>query len=276
MRAVIAVAVTILAVRAGDTSGVGRRRPPANHPAGDRRSAVRSPSVLSSTSRVHRRTLGRSRHVADRRSSRATSATKIPITSSTSTGWTTSGRSRNVPRDWAAYLAEVRRRTRQPHGPSAVARRRDLQPARGAVPRRRQGDGTVRRRQRPISDGGARALRRGRARPPFHAVLNYDGQLTNQRGIHSRFETETVLRNARTLEAHAGQGPADRQHPGLHLRNAHLRRNPGRDDPRRRPQGHHRARVLRRRLLQRRSRTACGRSSNGGSARPRAASSASS
>ena len=25
---------------------------------------------------------------------------------------------------------------------------------------------------------------------PFHAALNYDGQLTNQRGIHSRFETE--------------------------------------------------------------------------------------
>jgi len=24
---------------------------------------------------------------------------------------------------------------------------------------------------------------------PFHAVLNYDGQLTNQRGIHARFET---------------------------------------------------------------------------------------
>lgn len=27
---------------------------------------------------------------------------------------------------------------------------------------------------------------------PFHAVANYDGQLTNQRGIHSRFETELV------------------------------------------------------------------------------------
>lgn len=25
---------------------------------------------------------------------------------------------------------------------------------------------------------------------PFHAAVNYDGQLTNQRGIHSRFETE--------------------------------------------------------------------------------------
>lgn len=33
------------------------------------------------------------------------------------------------------------------------------------------------------------------AHQPFHGALNYDGQLTNQRGIHSRFETELVLRN---------------------------------------------------------------------------------
>jgi hypothetical protein len=33
------------------------------------------------------------------------------------------------------------------------------------------------------------------AHQPFHAALNYDGQLTNQRGIHSRFETEMILRN---------------------------------------------------------------------------------
>ncbi len=33
------------------------------------------------------------------------------------------------------------------------------------------------------------------AHVPFHGALNYDGQLTNQRGIHSRFETELVLRN---------------------------------------------------------------------------------
>jgi hypothetical protein len=33
------------------------------------------------------------------------------------------------------------------------------------------------------------------AHQPFHGVANYDGQLTNQRGIHARFETEVVLRN---------------------------------------------------------------------------------
>lgn len=37
------------------------------------------------------------------------------------------------------------------------------------------------------------------AHVPFHASANYDGQLTNQRGIHARFETELVLRNLTTL-----------------------------------------------------------------------------
>jgi hypothetical protein len=32
------------------------------------------------------------------------------------------------------------------------------------------------------------------AHVPFHAALNYDGQSTNQRGIHGRFETELFLR----------------------------------------------------------------------------------
>ncbi len=34
----------------------------------------------------------------------------------------------------------------------------------------------------------------GDAHVPFHAVANYDGQLTNQRGVHARFETELVKR----------------------------------------------------------------------------------
>lgn len=32
------------------------------------------------------------------------------------------------------------------------------------------------------------------AHVPFHAVVNYDGQLTNQHGIHARFETELFSR----------------------------------------------------------------------------------
>jgi hypothetical protein len=34
----------------------------------------------------------------------------------------------------------------------------------------------------------------GDAHVPFHAVLNYDGQLTNQQGLHARFEAETFER----------------------------------------------------------------------------------
>lgn len=37
------------------------------------------------------------------------------------------------------------------------------------------------------------------AHVPFHAVLNYDGQLTNQHGIHARFETELHRRYAARL-----------------------------------------------------------------------------
>lgn len=37
------------------------------------------------------------------------------------------------------------------------------------------------------------------AHVPFHAVLNYDGQLTDQHGVHSRFEGELFDRYRRTL-----------------------------------------------------------------------------
>ena len=37
------------------------------------------------------------------------------------------------------------------------------------------------------------------AHVPFHGVMNYNGQLTNQVGIHSRFETELPLRNRAVL-----------------------------------------------------------------------------
>jgi hypothetical protein len=35
---------------------------------------------------------------------------------------------------------------------------------------------------------------------PLHAVLNYDGQLTNQNGLHSRWEAELFERNRTRLE----------------------------------------------------------------------------
>jgi hypothetical protein len=42
------------------------------------------------------------------------------------------------------------------------------------------------------------------AHVPFHAVLNYDGQLTGQYGIHSRFETELVERYRASLRVVPG------------------------------------------------------------------------
>jgi hypothetical protein len=38
------------------------------------------------------------------------------------------------------------------------------------------------------------------AHVPFHAVLNHNGQLTNQHGIHNRFETTLVMRNIKTMK----------------------------------------------------------------------------
>jgi hypothetical protein len=37
------------------------------------------------------------------------------------------------------------------------------------------------------------------AHVPFHATVNHDGQLTGQRGIHGRFESDLVLRNLSRL-----------------------------------------------------------------------------
>jgi hypothetical protein len=42
------------------------------------------------------------------------------------------------------------------------------------------------------------------AHVPFHAALNYDGQLTGQRGIHARFETELFLRYEPRLQVTPG------------------------------------------------------------------------
>ena len=40
----------------------------------------------------------------------------------------------------------------------------------------------------------------GDAHVPLHSVVNYDGQLTNQRGIHSRWESELFDRNRASLK----------------------------------------------------------------------------
>lgn len=101
---------------------------------------------------------------------------------------------RNVPREWPAFVAKygearANRAGRLPWRAEEiyqllVARFRDI--AKGTS---------------PYAADNARYLAAvlahyiQDAHQPFHAVANYDGQLTNQRGIHSRFETELVLRN---------------------------------------------------------------------------------
>jgi hypothetical protein len=48
------------------------------------------------------------------------------------------------------------------------------------------------------------------AHVPFHAVLNYDGQLTNQHGIHSRFESELFERYRKQLKIKPAPGQLTR------------------------------------------------------------------
>lgn len=55
----------------------------------------------------------------------------------------------------------------------------------------------------------------GDAHVPFHAVVNYDGQITGQHGIHSRFETALFSRLEPTLKVSAQAGT-----PVTHARDA--------------------------------------------------------
>ncbi|MBA4251971.1 MAG: hypothetical protein C0425_11715 [Chlorobiaceae bacterium] len=43
---------------------------------------------------------------------------------------------------------------------------------------------------------------------PMHTVLNYDGQLTNQKGLHSRYESRMLRRNLEELERRIKVTPA--------------------------------------------------------------------
>ena len=55
---------------------------------------------------------------------------------------------------------------------------------------------------------------------PFHGVINYDGQLTKQNGIHARFESALVERYRDRAGADAEGAAADSRAARLHLRPA--------------------------------------------------------
>ncbi len=84
---------------------------------------------------------------------------------------------------------------------------------------------------------------------PFHAVVNYDGQVTGQLGIHSRFESELFSRLRPTLKiAPPSMAPVtDARAGGVCL--ADRRRGAGDEGPRGRSSGDRHWRSLRRRVL---------------------------
>lgn len=99
-----------------------------------------------------------------------------------------------VPRDWKAFVARYgeARANRAGRLPWRIAEMYELLVAAF----KSHGSGKA-----PYAASNARYISAviahyvGDSMQPFHAVANYDGQLTNQRGVHSRFETELVLRH---------------------------------------------------------------------------------
>jgi len=106
---------------------------------------------------------------------------------------------KNVPREWKAYIARygVERATKMGRLPWRadeiyrwlVTRFQEI----GKSPAGYRGDNA--RYLVPVLAHYVED-----AHVPFHAVANYNGQLTKQDGIHARFESELVLRNLSTLK----------------------------------------------------------------------------
>ena len=166
---------------------VGLRGAPLHHAAGDRPPAGRAQAVLPAASRRSRHARRRPGSLAERRlggrsqSFRRTSARRS----------SDRFRSRRFPREQGAALEKF--------GMAALKRL-------GTLPWRAAEEfGNLRRAFEGFKRGSQRTAPATRcclprsashylqdAHQPFHASNNYDGQLTGQRGIHSRFERDLV------------------------------------------------------------------------------------
>ena len=220
---------------AGSGGGVGLRAAQVHHGAGHS-AAARRRSARSSSGTRRRSSSTRSIRICGalpdgNRNRRGTSST-----------WTPTARIRFQLAARARRSGQaVRRRLRREERAAAVARQGDLPEARRGV-----------RQQAPYSRDNIKFFSSVLAHyvsdghVPFHAVLNYDGQLTGQWGIHSRFETELFERYRATLRVVPKPVVPVAEPARIHLRDVDCELPLGADRARRRQGRRRGARGLRR------------------------------
>ena len=250
-------------------SALGHGGPSRHHAPRARRAAGRAEAVLREPARVHRRALGGSRSLARRRPARRArrrGSESLPRHRRSRRAAAVHERPSRVGRVRREYgLERANKMGRLPWRIEEIYRL--------LVTRFREvGKGTP-----AYAADNARYLAAvlahyvEDAHQPFHAVLNYDGQLTGQRGIHSRFETELVA--AQPRDASAGAGRRSGRSPTCATScSRRCRERVARAGVLDADRQAARARVLRRRRTSRRSSPAPGRRSSSASASRPAAS----
>ena len=233
------LALTVLAAMPRAGGGMGLRGAQIHHDAGHPAAAAADPSLLRQVP-DHASSSTRSILIcggppAGKSSRRATSST-----------WTPTVRIRS-PNCRAIYEEAIKRYGAEfvvKNGDAAVAGRRDLRKA-----------GRAFRQKAPYSRDNIKFFSSvlahyvSDAHVPFHAALNYDGQLTGQWGIHSRFETELFERYQSKLTVVPPRRRAGRQRARTDFRYPDREFRARAAAPRRRQGGGRRARNLRRRVL---------------------------
>ena len=124
---------------------------------------------------------------------------------------------RELPRDYTAAVAKFGRARIGENGTRAVAHRGDVRQPAARVPGLRPARRVRPERHHVTSRRGWRTTCRTRIQP-FHGVINYDGQLTKQNGIHARFEATLVERYNEPAGARAEAAGARPRAARLHLR----------------------------------------------------------